>query len=65
MQAADATVEWSVLQNQYDSYEKYSLVIKLANVLTVAVLLGLQLPTLAGVGSKLQQSTNNFPSRNR
>lgn len=29
MQANDATVEWTLLQNQCDSYEKFSLVIKL------------------------------------
>ena len=49
MQATDATVEWSVLQNQYDSYEKFSLVIKLTSVLVVAILLGLELPMLACV----------------
>ena len=31
--------EWVTLQNQYDSYEKYSLVIKLINVLFCGVLL--------------------------
>jgi len=29
MQASDAAIEWSLLQNQFDSYEKYSLLIKL------------------------------------
>lgn len=32
MQANDATVEWTVLQNQFDSYEKYSLLIKITVV---------------------------------
>lgn len=36
MQRDDLTHEWTVLQNQYDSYEKYSLLIKLAAVLAVA-----------------------------
>lgn len=36
MQASDATIEWSLLQNQFDSYEKYSLLIKLISVLTLA-----------------------------
>ena len=30
MPASDAAREWSLLQNQFDSYEKYSLVIKLS-----------------------------------
>lgn len=30
--------EWTLLQNQYDSYEKYSLVIKLVNVALFSVL---------------------------
>ncbi|MFK7974701.1 MAG: hypothetical protein AB8C02_01105 [Halioglobus sp.] len=32
MQTNDATVEWTVLQNQFDSYEKYSLLIKLTAI---------------------------------
>ncbi len=32
MQTSHLSVEWSLLQNQFDSYEKYSLLIKLANI---------------------------------
>ncbi len=32
MPAPDTTAEWCLLQNQYDSYEKYSLLIKLLAV---------------------------------
>lgn len=32
MQKSNLAVEWSLLQNQFDSYEKYSLLIKLINV---------------------------------
>mgnify|MGYP000414179459 CR=1 FL=1 len=32
MQTSHLAVEWSLLQNQFDSYEKYSLLIKLANI---------------------------------
>ena len=32
MQTSDLAAEWSVLQNQFDSYEKYSLLIKLTAV---------------------------------
>ena len=32
MQTSDLANEWSLLQNQYDSYEKYSLLIKLVSV---------------------------------
>jgi hypothetical protein len=32
MNRTELTQEWQVLQNQFDSYEKYSLVIKLLNV---------------------------------
>jgi len=32
-QYSDLGREWSLLQNQFDSYEKYSLIIKLSNVL--------------------------------
>jgi hypothetical protein len=39
MQASDATIEWSLLQNQFDSYEKYSLLIKLTSVLILAATL--------------------------
>ena len=35
MQASDAAIEWSLLQNQFDSYEKYSLLIKLASILAL------------------------------
>jgi len=49
MQAADATVEWSVLQNQFDSYEKYSLIIKLVNTTLMAALTALALPALAAI----------------
>lgn len=40
MQASDATIEWSLLQNQFDSYEKVSLFIKLfaVGVATASVL---------------------------
>ncbi len=31
--------EWSVLQNQFDSYEKFSLIIKLTNVIVTLLLL--------------------------
>ena len=33
----DLKTEWSLLQNQCDSYEKYSLIIKLANVSLISV----------------------------
>lgn len=32
MQKSDLANEWSLLQNQFDSYEKYSLLIKLASI---------------------------------
>jgi hypothetical protein len=32
MQTSDLANEWSLLQNQYDSYEKYSLLIKLGGI---------------------------------
>lgn len=45
------SLEWQTLQNQYDSYEKYSLVIKLMAVLITALSIGLNfsliLPVLA------------------
>ncbi len=31
MKTKEIETEWSLLQNQFDSYEKYSLIIKLAN----------------------------------
>lgn len=31
------TQEWTLLQNQFDSYEKYSLLIKLASIIWLAV----------------------------
>lgn len=34
----DLATEWTLLQNQYDSYEKYSLVIKLVNVALFSLL---------------------------
>jgi hypothetical protein len=39
MQLSDGPTEWALLQNQFDSYEKWSLLIKLASVLVVAVAL--------------------------
>ncbi len=36
MSSEEAGVEWCLLQNQFDSYEKYSLLIKLANAALVA-----------------------------
>ena len=35
MQASDLANEWSLLQNQFDSYEKYSLLIKLSSIALV------------------------------
>ncbi|NQY65799.1 MAG: hypothetical protein HRT38_19300 [Alteromonadaceae bacterium] len=32
MKASGLENEWSILQNQFDDYEKYSLIIKLANI---------------------------------
>ncbi|TPV54346.1 hypothetical protein FJ444_19370 [Aestuariibacter sp. GS-14] len=40
------SLEWQTLQNQFDSYEKYSLMIKLSAVLLTAIALLTQLPTL-------------------
>lgn len=37
MQTTDLSNEWVILQNQFDSYEKYSLIIKLAAISTVAL----------------------------
>jgi hypothetical protein len=34
------SLEWQTLQNQFDSYEKYSLIIKLAAIFTTALALG-------------------------
>ena len=36
MQASDGAIEWSLLQNQFDSYEKYSLLIKLVSVIVLS-----------------------------
>lgn len=36
MRETELASEWSLLQNQFDSYEKYSLLIKLASVLIVS-----------------------------
>jgi hypothetical protein len=36
MSTSDLKQEWSLLQNQFDSYEKYSLVIKLVNICILA-----------------------------
>ena len=46
--------EWVVLQNQYDSYEKHALYIKLANVLLCSLLvfhtgLDILIPLLSGI----------------
>ena len=38
MTANDLSTEWCLLQNQFDSYEKYSLVIKLAAIIIAAAL---------------------------
>lgn len=40
------SLEWQTLQNQFDSYEKYSLVVKLVAVLLTALALLTQLPVL-------------------
>ena len=40
------SLEWQTLQNQFDSYEKYSLMIKLAAVLLTAIAMLTQLPIL-------------------
>lgn len=37
MQTSDLASEWSLLQNQFDSYEKYSLIIKLFSVFILSV----------------------------
>ncbi|OUS10983.1 hypothetical protein A9Q90_00310 [Gammaproteobacteria bacterium 54_18_T64] len=37
MQTSHLAAEWSLLQKQFDSYEKYSLLIKLANIGVLAV----------------------------
>jgi hypothetical protein len=37
MQLSDLANEWSLLQNQFDSYEKYSLVIKLVSISILAI----------------------------
>ncbi len=40
------SAEWQVLQNQYDSYEKYSLVIKLLAAIFLFCGLACQLPSI-------------------
>lgn len=37
MQTSDLANEWSLLQNQFDSYEKYSLLIKLLSILILSI----------------------------
>lgn len=37
MQTSDLASEWSLLQNQFDSYEKYSLIIKLFSIFILSV----------------------------
>lgn len=37
MQLSDLANEWALLQNQYDSYEKYSLIIKLLSISVLAI----------------------------
>lgn len=37
MQTSDLANEWSLLQNQFDSYEKYSLLIKLVSIVILAI----------------------------
>jgi len=51
MQASAAATEWSLLQNQFDSYEKYSLLIKLVGVLVLSatVLVDKPGPSVAGI----------------
>ncbi|OUS12232.1 hypothetical protein A9Q89_06700 [Gammaproteobacteria bacterium 53_120_T64] len=36
MQTSHLAAEWSLLQNQFDSYEKYSLLIKLSSIVILA-----------------------------
>jgi len=36
VQPSDGAIEWCLLQNQFDSYEKYALLIKLASVLVLS-----------------------------
>lgn len=36
MKNAELSKEWEILQNQFDSYEKFSLIIKIVSVLTIA-----------------------------
>ena len=36
MQPSDGAIEWCLLQNQFDSYEKFALLIKLASVLILS-----------------------------
>ena len=37
MQTSDLANEWSLLQNQFDSYEKYSLLIKLTSIVILFI----------------------------
>lgn len=39
MQISDLANEWSLLQNQFDSYEKYSLLIKLSSIALLSIAL--------------------------
>lgn len=39
MQNPELSKEWEILQNQFDSYEKFSLVIKIASVITIVLIL--------------------------
>ena len=36
MQPSDSAIEWCLLQNQFDSYEKFGLLIKLASVFVLS-----------------------------
>ena len=50
MQASAAATEWSLLQNQFDSYEKYSLLIKLVGVLVLCATVLVDRPGLSVAG---------------
>lgn len=43
---SEFTKEWQLLQNQYDSYEKYSLVIKLFSISSLLFSIAFQVPAL-------------------
>jgi hypothetical protein len=43
------SLEWQTLQNQFDSYEKYSLIIKLVAIFTTALALGFEFNLLVTV----------------